>query len=191
MNKTTSIKFRTLKWLFIFQLLVALGVCSVWQMQNYRRSIDRRIVNRLEAAGAHLRASHTFHYWKTGDIQLDHPSSGTPPPSPDCQQVTGLFIRSDWNREAVLRELHRLPNLELVYLENTDASDSDMAYLAKLKSVRMIDLEKTQITDSGLMQLAQIKSLSIVVVGRTKVTGAGLDAFRKLRPDVNVVTGYR
>jgi Leucine rich repeat len=85
---------------------------------------------------------------------------------------------------AELAELTALTHLDL---DNTRITDVTLAHLAEMPKLRALSLSGTEITDRGLATLTECKGLRRLNVRGTKISSAGLRAFRKARPDVNVV----
>jgi Leucine-rich repeat (LRR) protein len=79
--------------------------------------------------------------------------------------------------EGALTDLPVLPNVHMLNLTRTPASDSDVVNLAtKLPSLDYLVLDGTQLTDHGLNSLA-IPTLKVVSVTKTHVTTAGAKKF--------------
>lgn len=71
---------------------------------------------------------------------------------------------------------------EVVYLNDTDATDSDMKYVRYLWPCHAVYLRNTEITDDGLRELHGLPLNEIDLTG-TKVTIAGIKEFRQSIPN--------
>jgi hypothetical protein len=80
-----------------------------------------------------------------------------------------------------LAELHRLPRLSSLYLEQSSVTDVGMPDLQKLTSLQFLSLAGTALTDAGLLALVGSK-LRCVAVQKTKVTAAGIKRFQQKMP---------
>lgn len=99
------------------------------------------------------------------------------------------FLNSDGHNGV----LSRLPALRLLKLPGTTMNDNSSPYQSQIEPplppLVEVDLRSTPITDTWLARLAQVRSLKILrVKDCRKLTGDGLAEFRRVRPDVKVVT---
>ncbi|WP_299469362.1 hypothetical protein [uncultured Gimesia sp.] len=71
---------------------------------------------------------------------------------------------------------------EIVSLDDTDATDTDMKYVRYLSPCHGVYLRNTQITDEGLKELHGLLLDEIDLTG-TKVTSAGIQELRQTLPN--------
>jgi len=74
--------------------------------------------------------------------------------------------------------------VDIVSLEGTGATDSDLALLEVFPKLRVLDLDGTAITDAGLQQLLKLPALEEVSLKKTKVTKAAALEFKEQHPGV-------
>ncbi len=67
-----------------------------------------------------------------------------------------------------------------IWLEGTDADDTDMQTVGKCRSYRELYLSRTQVTDEGLKQLAGFSKLQILDVSNTAISDAGIQHLKNL-----------
>jgi Leucine Rich repeat len=82
--------------------------------------------------------------------------------------------------------LSDLTNLDL---SHTAVTDAGLVHIKKLKSLMRLELNGTQITDTGLAELAGLTNLRRLGLDETGITDDGITAFRKLNPNVLIVSG--
>jgi Leucine-rich repeat (LRR) protein len=78
-------------------------------------------------------------------------------------------------------------NLEVICLQNTDATDETAAVLAQHSKLRVIDLSNTKITDLGLELLAALPQLEELYVDSTQLTNAALNSLARM-PALRIVS---
>ncbi len=92
--------------------------------------------------------------------------------------------------EAKLYNLTNLHELKKLSLRGTSLDAASLACVVKCEKLRAINLNESDgLSDSALVQLAGMKKLRVIFLSRCSwVTKAGIDNFRKLRPDVRLLT---
>ncbi len=80
--------------------------------------------------------------------------------------------------DAALGCLAGLPQLQELYLSNTEVTDAGLEHLMGLRQLQTLDLSGTKVTDAGLEHLKGLRELQTLDLSGTKVTDAGLDASR-------------
>jgi len=81
---------------------------------------------------------------------------------------------SDATRQTtILHSLPPLPNLRVISLHETSATDSDMAWLAKCRRLEVIDLSGTDVGDEGIRILSTLPRLRKLTLGSGNVTDEG------------------
>ena len=110
-----------------------------------------------------------------------------------CTRVTTLWLGSDVNADAWLKELARpdsgFKSLTYLDLNSSQVTDADLKELARpdsgLAALPRLELYGTQVTDAGLKELARkdtgLKALTTLGLWSTQVTDAGLKELA--RPD--------
>jgi hypothetical protein len=76
-------------------------------------------------------------------------------------------------QSTILRELPAMRNLRGVDLYATNATDADMAWLAKCPRLEMIDLADSQVGDHGLLALRELPRLRWLSISGRAVTDRG------------------
>jgi uncharacterized membrane protein/mono/diheme cytochrome c family protein len=109
--------------------------------------------------------------------------------TPLAQQIVWLKLGGTKITDAALTELSKLKNLNKLHLEYTAIGDAGIKNLKALPYLEYVNLVGTGVTDSGLQHLAGFKALKNVYVWKTPVTDEGVIKLRKVRPDLNIVTG--
>jgi serine/threonine protein kinase len=77
--------------------------------------------------------------------------------------------------DAGTRELHRLENLGLLDLTDTQVTSVTVKLIASIKRLQQLNLARTAITDRGLGELAQLPELISVDLSGTSITDAGIN----------------
>lgn len=103
-------------------------------------------------------------------------------------EILGLGWTKDVG-DAALPDLVALAKLETLVLSGTKVTDEGLKQLVALKQLKEIRLAAMpHITDAGLRHLGTLPALrSVHVNKKTGVTQEGIAAFRKLRPDCEVI----
>jgi Leucine-rich repeat (LRR) protein len=121
-------------------------------------------------------------------------------------EVVTVSIMRLWNGDKDgLGKIKDLPNVQVVYVDNTQFNDAALAALkdlAKLNSLtvmspqvtdaaleslkgltdlNMLFLTSTKVGDAGLAKLIGLKNLKVLALSRTQVTDKGLDALKALK----------
>jgi len=97
-----------------------------------------------------------------------------------------ITLAKDKEAKSVLNaDLKRLNSLDdniWLIMDNTDAADQDLFYLADLEKLTFLGLANTRITDGGVPQLANLHHLGYLDLRGTNVTDSGVKALRKVLP---------
>ena len=109
--------------------------------------------------------------------------------TPLSSQIVWLKLGGTKITDASLTEIGKLKNLNKLHLEYTSVTDAGLQNLKTLPYLEYLNLIGTKVTDSGLQNLANLKALRNVYVWKSVVTEAGITQLRKVRPDLNIVTG--
>jgi uncharacterized membrane protein len=89
-------------------------------------------------------------------------------------QVAQLNLRSAGLKDAHLRIVGQLPNLQSLRIELNDVTDEGVRSLRNLGALRSLNLHGTQVTDASLETLAAMRSLQDVYLWNTKVSEAAI-----------------
>ncbi len=89
-------------------------------------------------------------------------------------QPYGVFIDDD------LAHLRGLPELELLFLQDTQVSDAGLVHLRKLRKLRWLVLFDRKVTDSGLEQLKVLSNLEYLYLDGTLITDDGLSQLTEM-----------
>lgn len=156
--------------------LPALRKATLWEI----RGLD-------DEALAHIGKVTTLRELELGDAEITDAG---------LKHLRGLqsltFLGLGWTKDvtdAGLPALVALSNLEVLVLAGTKVTDAGLAHLAKLPQLKEVRLAALPgVTDAGLMKLKDCKALTTIVVNqKTGTTPAGIAAFRRERPDCEVV----
>jgi hypothetical protein len=99
---------------------------------------------------------------------------------PDPGRPFGLFLHGKWVTDAVMKELTKMKNLQLLRLGDTEVTDAGLKELAVLKNLRTLDLAFTKVTGTGLSHLTGLKDLQNLYLS-DQVTDAGLKELAGLK----------
>lgn len=105
-------------------------------------------------------------------------------------QIVWLKLGHTKITDGGLKELAKLKNLNKLHLEYTGVTDAGLNDLKNLQYLEYLNLVGTKITDAGLKILAASKSLKNVYIWKSAVTENGILEAKKLRPDLNIVSGF-
>ena len=105
-------------------------------------------------------------------------------------------FRERWGRMTpeLLSALLELPQLKFLRFAGAQVEDDDLAIVARHPSIEEVRIGTVNTTDAGLLKLAALKSLrkigfDLAGAVKPKISPEGITAFRKLRPDVEVLKG--
>ena len=93
-------------------------------------------------------------------------------------QLERLYLRNTDVGDEGLEHLHKLRHLKHLYLSFTQITDKSAETLAGFENLEMLRLVGTPITDAGLIRLQGLKHLRELDVRGTRVTSAGLVPFQ-------------
>lgn len=103
--------------------------------------------------------------------------------------VHTMVLNFDYVTDATARELHRLPNLESLYLDGSKITDAALEALASHPGLHYLSIVFTKVTDAGLMHLTR-SQLYCVAINKTRTTDAGIRKFQQLKPDCFIGPSY-
>jgi Leucine Rich repeat len=112
-----------------------------------------------------------FQEWPTGGV------ADLPQPS----RAFGLVLDGKEGKDATLKGLADLKNLQALYLYDIELTNANLKQLAQLKNLRTLGLARTNVTDVCLKDLAALKNLRSLYLNWTQVTGAGLKELAGLK----------
>jgi Leucine-rich repeat (LRR) protein len=79
------------------------------------------------------------------------------------------------------------PDLEVLSLAHTEATDEGLLHVAQLKKIVELDLGETRITDAGLARIRTLKNLRKLRLAETRVTDAGIADLRAAIKNIQIV----
>jgi hypothetical protein len=82
----------------------------------------------------------------------------------------------------------KLENLEVLIMNETAVSDSDMPALLNLKSLKYLAIKRTAVSDASIEYLSQLKSIKELYIAETRITPAGVARLRAALPNYNIST---
>jgi len=88
-----------------------------------------------------------------------------------------------------LKDIGKLTDLRLLFLNNTEISDEGTVHLHNLKELRYLNLVGTAVTDKTLTILKALDNLKTVYLYQTQVTSQGVGAFLDPSKKVMIDTG--
>jgi Leucine-rich repeat (LRR) protein len=116
--------------------------------------------------------------------QLDKPSSELT--KMDRQRVTELKFTFTKISDASLKEVAKLNQLKILWLDNNQITDTGLKELSKLQQLTHLGLAGTYVTDEGIQHLHNLKNLTSITLGRTNVTIDGVAALKRALPDCDI-----
>jgi hypothetical protein len=102
------------------------------------------------------------------------------------QPVVGVELSATRIKDADLRQLAGLNELEVLYLSYTQVTDAGLVHLAALSRLRILILEETEVSDAGLTHLQGLSQLRLLDVFGIQVTEAGADTLQQARPALKI-----
>lgn len=106
------------------------------------------------------------------------------------EQIVWLKLGNTKITDGGVKELAKLKNLNKLHLEYTAITDAGLNDLKNLQYLEYLNLVGTKVTDAGLKTIAGSKSLKNIYVWNSAVTENGILEAKKLRPDLNIVSGF-
>jgi hypothetical protein len=85
--------------------------------------------------------------------------------------IYAVEIPPDRYHAALLRHLHRLPNVEQLQLAGCDVADDDLRLLVGCDNLQGIGLNDTNVTDAGLIHLSKLPRLNYRELENTGTSG--------------------
>lgn len=80
--------------------------------------------------------------------------------------------------DEALQYLTGFPNLRVLLLSDTQASDASMRYLARLKRLeRLMMWDASEVSDAGVMHLSDLKNLKYIHLTKSQITDSSLKVF--------------
>jgi len=183
--------------LMVAASFVCLEVRSRWRTAAFRKQVMHVL---LESRGAH------FWYSADGNTLPEVATSVSP-----GRRVFGVVYNAGWTTEWPLdgietlseieslclsrvvvgesgvKEIGKLTRLDTLVINRGGVKDADLDNFRGMARLQHLSLLENPITDFGLTTLTALKSLEDLDVRATSVTTEGVTAFRKVRPDVNVL----
>jgi hypothetical protein len=161
----------SLRRLLVFAMLVSIGMC--WVGVKLCRARKQRI-----AVEAIVRAG--------GFVTYDFVMEGSQPRVPAwLLRLLGCDFLFDVSKvsfgdEALVTTLTHLPNLESLFLTDTQVTDVELEHIKGLTNLEVLGLAFTPVTDAGLENLNGLTKLRYLYLTDTQVTNAGLDNIKGL-----------
>lgn len=106
-------------------------------------------------------------------------------------QIVSLNLTGMPVTDQDLERLIRLPNLEILYLNNTDITGKGLAILASLQRLEKLSLNGTRISKATAQLLCKSTSLKKVFVWNTGIQPADTTSLRALQPGIYWELGLR
>ncbi len=78
--------------------------------------------------------------------------------------------------------LHDIPQLEELFLDDTQITDAGLKHLKGLSALRRLQLDGTQVRDAGLEHLKGLARLQHLTLHKTQVTDAGVQKLQQALP---------
>jgi len=184
-------------------MMVLCGVCALaWYGQAISSTLrQRQLIRSVERLGGFVNyGEHGSDTGAHGFVCL-----GIFSDEPSAQCVTEVeFLLGSTADDEVLRQLWRLPNVELLRIESQDDLTGSMAHVAMMPKLKYLDLYNTHIseesfdhlhgmvmlrslsfggksiTDDDLRQLSAVPQLEVLTLDNTRVTGHGLAHLRNV-----------
>jgi len=132
-----------------------------------------------------------------GILQFNYPPGGGKVPVTESQlralheawpRINNLnFPTFSRIEDQALAALAAFTALEELHLTQCQVTDAQLTALLAVKQLRELKLDNTTLGDQGLEQLQGLKPLRKLYISKTSVTDAGVAAFKKKRPDVELV----
>lgn len=108
-------------------------------------------------------------------LKLNHFNLAAKPKDPKAfHRVVSVSLRNTKTTDNDLKQLAKLPRLEMLDLTNTRITGAGLAHLKGLNNLRVLSLWKTRVDDSGLDNLKGLTKMRQLVLDETKVTDGGL-----------------
>jgi len=195
-------KLQGLRNLFRFRLrtlLLAFTAVSVWLgFHAHSTRIQRQSVASIVKYGGWIRYDFQF---PTGEFSYKgfDPKARSLVPSwlldrigvdffHDVVQVSLNYSEDSGKREEnhnssddALQYLHGFPDLRVLLLSDTQASDTSMRHLADLNNLEYLFMwDVTNVTDAGVAHLRDLKKLRYIHLSKSQITDKSLAVFSKL-----------
>jgi hypothetical protein len=104
----------------------------------------------------------------------------------DWTKVSELRFTFTKISDPCLKEIAKLGQLKMLWLDNNQITDTGLKEVAKLQQLTHLGLAGTYVTDKGIEHLSKLKNLSLIRLGRTNVTIDGVAALRRALPDCDI-----
>jgi len=108
---------------------------------------------------------------------------------PLASRIAWLDLARTALDDAALEIVGTMPELQRLYLQNTDVEGTGLSSLVGLDRLEYLNLFGTKVDDSVLDALAEIESLQTVYLWETEVSDQGVRELREHRPDLTVEFG--
>ena len=104
----------------------------------------------------------------------------------DWTKVSELRFTFTKISDPCLKEIAKLGQLKILWLDNNQITDTGLKEVAKLQQLTHLGLAGTYVTDKGIEHLSKLKNLSLIRLGRTNVTIDGVAKLRRALPDCDI-----
>ncbi len=97
-----------------------------------------------------------------------------------CTGLKLLDLEGTQITENAMKQLCRLPHLEILNIQSTSTSDSMMKHVASCSGLRQLNASNTQVTNAGVIELRNLSLLRDLMLDGNKVTDACVPIFSQL-----------
>jgi hypothetical protein len=201
-----------LRWQFAIATLLVVAVCASigWRakqiipqrlrdaehahLRDLGLSVQQEgnaVIGLAPASNLPLTDAHLGSIQQLGTIPILN-LAGIPSPTQQlsvlCQlpQAKNLFLYQSGANDSDMAYVGKMTGLEVLNISNTKVSDGGLAELAELKNLQQLMASTTAITDAGLAHLHGLKSLLVVELYSTGVTAEGVKKLQEALPKVSV-----
>ena len=162
-----------LKALLLITAVVALPL-GIWEFRNTRSREYAEAAQPFMELGGRV-ASNPGGFVRFLELYLFHAGD---------HRITSISFMdeplTDQQLESLHDELHSLPNLNRLLLEDTMISDEGLSVVADIKKLSWIRLDGTTVTDEGVALLQSLALMKELGLARTSVTDVGLKHLDKM-----------
>lgn len=162
-----------LKTLMMLAVVVALPL-GIWKFRKTRSRQYASAAQPFDDLGAVV-ASHPKSFTRFLKLYLFHGGD---------HLVTSISFMHDPLTDRQLKslhdELHSLPNLNRILLEDTRITDRGLSVVADLNQLSWIRLDDTAVTDEGVAMIQGMKLMEELGLARTNVTNKGLKSLSQM-----------
>ena len=138
---------------------------------------EQRVARKIEAHGGYVSFEYVGPTWVP--LALENRL-------PIWNRVDAVILENQAVPSDLFSELETLTNPYMLYLYNSEFTDTGLEPLKRLKVLIRLDLRKNRITDAGLEHLKELTSLEVLDLNETETTEVGRDMLRKALPNCNI-----